>query len=122
MEFKCTCGHLVADETDGIPNKAKLVPDIEFETYSDKADAAIVDFITSIMDGRREEWMSRHFTEGYPTDLSNAEMLGDILDWIYLGQTKEVYQCDNCGRIWIEKDGVNMSFMPEGEGSKGILN
>jgi hypothetical protein len=119
MEFKCKCGHLIEDGED-LNYKAKLLPDIEFDAYTDQIDAQINEFIVMIMDGKREEWMESHFMEGYPRDLSNAQMLGDVLNWIYLGKTKEVFQCENCNRLWIEKNGVNLSFSPE-EGDAGSI-
>jgi hypothetical protein len=120
MEFKCKCGHLIEDGEDRA-YKAKLMPDLEFEAYSDQVDSQLNEFIDAMMNGKREEWMVNHFMEGYPKDLTNAQMLGDVLNWIYVGHNKEIFQCEKCSRLWIEKDGVNMSFMPEDDGSRNIL-
>jgi hypothetical protein len=119
MEFKCKCGHMIEDG-EGLSYKARLMPDVEFDAYNDQIDIQINEFITAIMDGKRQEWMDNHFMEGYPKDLTNAQMLGDVLNWIYTSGNKEIFQCTECSRLWIEKDGINVSFAPEGDG-KNIL-
>jgi len=119
----CVCGHVITDQTDNIPYKAKFIRDQDFGEYSDKYTDDISSFIEAVKDGRRNEWVKNYFSETYPTSISDSSIVFDIIsvqDRIFEG---DVYQCENCGRIKVQIQDKNLyaSFVPEDDNYKEIF-
>jgi len=72
MQFACTCGWTIRDQTDYLPHKAELVARQDLEDFLDDPQSTFV------------------------------------------ALTRTVYQCDQCGRLWVEdQSGKLKSFAPE---------
>jgi len=119
----CTCGHIITDQTNDIPYKAKFIRDQDFEGYTEKYSDDIASFIDAVKEGTRDEWIKQYFTETYPTNLSNSSIVFDIIS----SQTRifdgDLYQCENCGRIKVQVQDKNLfaSFLPEDDRYKAIF-
>jgi hypothetical protein len=119
----CRCGHVIVDQTDYLPYKGDIVPDQTFFEFLDKIDQAINDLLIATKDNKRAEWIKKHFLEMYPQDLSNIQMLGDIFSKYYFPLIKHIYQCEKCGRLWVQKDKTEqfIPFKPEDEKWESVL-
>lgn len=77
-KITCKCGHLINDQTDFIPYKGYVVPDMDCEKVN-----------------------------SYST---------------LMNFSKEIFECEKCGRILIERfHGTFAFFKPDEESTKGIL-
>lgn len=116
MKLSCECGHVIRDQTDNLPYKARFIRDQDDEVYH-TYDEHIADFIDAIQAGKRAQWIKNHFSDIYPTDISNAAVVNDIITNYELNYEGDMYQCENCGRILIQVEDKNLyaSFLPQDE-------
>lgn len=117
--LKCRCGHTIANTADNLAFAADIIPDQSFYEFSQRVSEMIDSLIEASKQGKRLEWIKSHFTcPPYPTDISESGMIHDLLtSQTYYDLNKTIYQCEKCGRIWIEElDGDRFySFKPEYE-------
>jgi hypothetical protein len=103
LRFACSCGTILRDQTDNLPNKAHVRPDELDHTY---ADAIAAD---------AERIARRH--RAAPTAKAE-DLLKDDLEM--LGMTgvqyeRSAYECDQCGRLYIALAGADAFavYVPE---------
>lgn len=120
----CPCGHIVRDQTDALPYKAMFLPDEDqeavFEAVIDRLEA----FMTARETGKQEEFLRTYLGEAYPKELDTKSILNDLLVAVILAARK-IYECENCGRVWIQKHAeldhnIYGSCLPEGA-IRGVL-
>lgn len=118
----CVCGHVIRDQTDDIPYKARFIRDQDYEGFYAYTDD-IAAFIAAIEAGQRTEWIRRYFSNSYPADLPNASIVSDIVSRYEVDYEGRLYQCENCGRIRIQVQDKNLfvSFAPEDEAGLNIF-
>jgi hypothetical protein len=124
----CECGNIISDTTDNIPYKGVIIRDQDIERVFDDGIANdINEFIEAISRGKREEWLREYFLSGYPfSEVSNLEVISDIISRRFIERKLDVYQCLSCGSIKIQNgSSSNMfdSFAGEKwlEGNESIL-
>ncbi|WP_224995121.1 hypothetical protein, partial [Cesiribacter sp. SM1] len=122
-KLRCKCDHVISDTTDNLPYKADLIPDQSFYTSLDRIEESIDSLIEATKRNERIMWIKNHFSEQYPKDLTDTQMIYDIITSKLFDLNKKVYQCENCGRIWIQKGHSDrfVSFTPENDEWKDIL-
>ena len=121
-KLKCKCGHIIVDQTDKLDYKGYILPDKLVDDVSTNLTDNIDSLINSLKNGKKSEWIKKHFSSSYPTDLKESSMIHDLLNVI--DKTQEIFECENCGRIAIEIGQTNRFefFRPESDNSKGIIN
>jgi hypothetical protein len=123
-KLRCKCGHVIADQTNDIPYKGYILPDIKTENVSEALSKYIDSLIDAIQSNKKLDWIEQNFSvPPYPTDLENSSMIHDLLTGKLVETTQDIFECENCGRIAIQIGQTNFYefFMPESEDSKGIL-
>ena len=75
------------------------------EAASDETNSAITDFLRAMAGGRKAEWVRDYFGESYPADLSDADVIDDIYTKVSHDKGRFVYQCPECGRLYVQKQG-----------------
>ncbi len=122
-KIRCKCGHSIVDQSNNLPYKAYFFRDSEDESYYDYIDE-ISGFIESIKNNTRDEWITNYFPGAYPLDEPDALVIADIITSKQRKFISEMYQCENCGRLLIQKGNENLFpvFKPEDENSKGLFN
>lgn len=121
----CNCGDTILDRADNLSYKADIIPDTGQDALFDRLDELIDSFVEAVKKNEKEGWMRHNnLTAPYPQDLSASSMINDLFYNHYLDKTKEIFQCENCGRILIQKSKTNqfISFRPETEDWKDVLN
>lgn len=98
MHFYCRCGYRISDTTDFISYKARIIADQDWDDFLDR----IVEAIESCETDREK-----------------------VVDDFYsntLGVEKAMYQCPDCGRIFIDGEGNSLySFGAEEPVKKDLL-
>lgn len=106
--FRCTCGHIISDVVGPNEVTGDILSDKSGDIFFDSVASVIDDFFAHFQTDRLSEWRTKHFNDLYPKDLSPGVMLHDALHSIYLGLRLAMMECDQCGRLWIQKAvGVN---------------
>lgn len=100
MKINCECGWVIPDITDGVPNKAYLIPDQDWETLWDSIDDAI---------------------ENPGSTPKEREARCMALRQLRLFRT--LWQCPGCGQLFIDDQKYELQlFVPRSpETSKSIL-
>lgn len=62
--------------------------------------------------GDRESWLRRHFLECYSRDLSNGSMFHDFVSSLLREFLDDVYECEACGRLWVQRPSTDNEFAP----------
>ena len=96
-QYTCTCGHTWSDITgkyDGyiVWQNFDLIDRIAGDTLS---------FASACTQGTREEWIADYFSHHYPSDLSNAEIVSDIVSRVTTEMAAGVFRCPQCQAIML---------------------
>ena len=101
MWIRCKCGNIIHDNTDRIPYKGYIISDNEYFKMLDLAD----EMIESPVKNREALAMT------FRTNIGS-----------YI-KIKNIYQCEQCGRILIEdKNNHYCSFSPDGNDNRKLLD
>ena len=121
MKLQCECGHLIVDQTDYLPYKARLAKDQDYN----RTWAAARDDLAELLAGddkKREAWVAERFP-GLST-ASAAAVLGAYFTRMQRAYMPLIYECQQCGRLMIERGpGTNtyVSFTPSSGRLEHIL-
>lgn len=121
----CKCGSTIVDQADNLNYKGDIIPDSGHEEIFDRLYDFIDTYVEAVEAGKKEDWMRVNgLTPPYPQDLRASSMINDLFFNFYLDKTKEIFQCENCGRILIQKANSQhyVSFKPETEEWKDMLH
>lgn len=121
MRFLCNCGHLIVDQTDDLPYKARVSRDkLEWNGQQAFAQTAAA-YLDACLKGQRELWLQERY--GGSIALTDEQVFLDLLSSVnehYLG----LYQCPKCSRLWLQNrhdlSGF-LGFAPE-DGKTGALD
>jgi hypothetical protein len=118
----CVCGHIIRDQTDNIPYKARFIRDQDYEQFYAYAED-IASFIEAIKIGQRAQWIEKYFSDSYPINTPDSHIVNDIVMKHELSFEGDLYQCEKCGRVKIQVQNKNLfaSFAPEDENFQNIF-
>lgn len=120
-KLKCICENIIIDQTDDLSYKAYFVRDQNIEKLFDAIDVIEL-YIKAIETNKREEWQ-RDFYKANMKILKDSNVVSDILTG-FRGKFESVmYQCENCGRLHIQRGDENefVLFKPEDSNGNDIL-
>ena len=107
-KFGCTCGNVISDVA--IPNEVTgfVLSDKSSDVFYSAISEVVGDFLKNFQSDSIEDWRAKHFNEIYPKDEPPGEMIHDVLTARLMDVTLAMFECDECGRLWIqESPGVN---------------
>lgn len=98
MKIGCTCGGIIVDQTDNLPNKAHIISDRDWHAFWVQI----------------EEAMKASEKHGYSTQL-----LDHIMD-----PSQKAWECQYCGRLFFAKDGSHTTdvFRPDDGQAKKVFD
>lgn len=71
----------------------------------------------------RARWLADRFGARYPADAADAEAVHDIMTGAALRVRRTVYECESCGRLWLQArpDGPRFcGYAPEAPGTSAL--
>lgn len=119
----CICGHVIVDQTDDLPYKAGLLRDKTEQAFWDGFLGEIKDFVVAAKPRDISALVAS--VGGEPAPGTQAvEDLVDRLGGIQARELSTVYECESCGRLWLEQyaGGGFISYAPEGDKYHAILS
>ena len=122
-KLRCFCGHVIVDQTDALPYKAIFIADENDEEFSQSTLSAIEKIVIAWKQGKLSELFGEKFAEVYPKDSELRSFLNDVLAVGYSEYSRTIYECEWCGRIWLQsrdRDEEFFPYLPEKE-ERGIL-
>lgn len=116
----CKCGHVITDQTDSLPYKASLLRDEVDNEFWDEVHRELKPLVKAA-ESEDNAVIASAFGELSPW-LSAAENLQDRISSLYTHRMSTVYECQNCGRLWVQQHdhGRFFSYVPE-EGAYGAI-
>lgn len=94
--IKCHCGNIIHDSTDYISYKGSIIPDQDENDYFDGIEKIIKS--------------------------DNPDKNSLVCDFLCEFSDKTIYQCTECGRLYIEDNNKLFCFKPENHNNTKILN
>lgn len=118
----CRCGHVIVDQTDSLPYKASLLRDEVENAFWEEVNHELKLLMTAAESGDKAV-IADAFGKFAPWG-NVADELESRISSLYIHRTLDVYECTNCGRLWVQKGTGNqfVSFVPEEGGYQAILS
>ena len=123
--MRCTCGHLIIDQTDDLPYKGEVFPDRGRERLWDAVASDVEEVVALAGPKERAEWVRKRFGLAHPADLSVAEIVTDCIHARRLGVSRTAFECQECGTLWIQTSPTSQRFQgysPHEGNARGILD
>lgn len=95
--IRCRCGYKIHDSADYLRYKGRIIADQDYFDYTDSV------------------------TEIIESECSDRKKLSVDFCCKFAGITKTVYQCPECGRLYIECENKLFCFSPENHTDKDVL-
>ncbi|EJM82137.1 hypothetical protein [Pseudomonas sp. GM60] len=117
----CKCGHVITDQTDSLPYKASLLRDEVENEFWDEVHCELKPLVEAAESGDKAA-IAEAFGKFAPWISATDELQGPISS-IYNHRMSTAYECQNCGRLWVQKDASDkfVSYVPEEEAYGAIL-
>jgi hypothetical protein len=115
-KMACLCGSVISNTACPCPTEGWILRDQDQQTYFDRASRDVAAFFAAVQSGRRDLWIAELFSTLYPTEVSDAEIVYDILTFHQQKLFLSIAECALCGRVWIQRDpSVNIycSYCPD---------
>ena len=121
-KFGCTCGNVIFDISDNSPFKACLLRNEVENAFWEEIHGEFKALIEAVESGEKAG-IANTFGESSPL----AKAIGGLerrLYGIHARRTSYVYECTDCGRLWVQKAAGNqfVSYVPEEGGYQAILS
>ncbi len=124
-KMRCKCGYVIIDQTDSLPYKAYFLPDQDVDDALYAPIGNVAGFIEARERGDEEGFLQKQGIK--KMGASPEQTLESSLDRLILDPRsvfqREMYECENCGRIWLEARSSGnewVSYLPESS-KRGIL-
>lgn len=106
----CDCGHVIVDQTDSLPYKGWLLADQDEGRFYERVMADLAALVRAVKEEKRDAWIAEHFLACYPRHSSDAELIHDYLSSALVDLMRAVYECEQCGTVWIERGDLRNRF------------
>ncbi|MEP0909694.1 hypothetical protein NDI45_02035 [Leptolyngbya sp. GB1-A1] len=117
----CTCGHIICDQSDSLPYKGRVLKDQDHEAVLEGIASDVASYIKSLLGKDKGEWIAQ---SPWLQGKENGAVIWDIMIQYCLKYPVALYECENCGRLWVQK-GVKsqdfVSYVPENPEIRAVL-
>jgi hypothetical protein len=108
-KFGCTCGHVIRDQTDNLPYKGQVLKDQDHEAFFAGTADTLVEYLAGVRSGDLAEWHSKWpFLRGK----TDEHVAWALLGWFWRKFKVDVYECEQCGRLWVQEGTESQRFIP----------
>jgi hypothetical protein len=119
----CACGNVIYDQTDDLPYKGKIIRDKHSGAEFEEMVGVVASYVQAAREGKSQDWLMRRDEEYAKLGLDDTSIIYDLISLFFLDNSLDIYQCDECGRIHIQKENNRfISFKPEPTDAQGLLN
>jgi hypothetical protein len=104
----CTCGNVIIDQTDDLPNKGRILKDQDKEKVFGEIASALAAYFAAFESGNLDEWLQQ-----YPwAREKNHEFVifGMVAEWCR-GFAVDIYECEACGRLLVQEKHLSQQFV-----------
>ncbi len=124
-KLRCLCDHIIVDQSDNLPYKAYFVPDEDIDNDVDLFVAQLTALLTAHERGEPKTSSHGQPENDYPLDEDTQDALYAAIGGMIYRSGRLVYECENCGRVWVQKHeeydkNVFACYVPEGK-ERGVF-
>jgi hypothetical protein len=115
-KFVCVCGHVISEVQYTSRVGSTMLSETSLAEVLSYAGRLLTDLREADKEGRRSDWINRHFNSEYPQDATDAEILEDSISRKINNLALCVVKCTSCGRLHVqESNGANeySSYVPD---------
>src|SRR5262245_26583639 len=123
-KMACSCGGIISNAAVPCPTEAWLLRDQDDEAYHEALARDIESFFEAVRTHQRNEWIARHFSSAHPVDLTDGDIVQDVLCLHERRTLLSVAECEQCGRLHVQREpGLNSyrSYAPDEGGYAAAL-
>ena len=123
-KMACLCGGTISNTLCPCPTEGWILRDQDQERYYEGTSKDIAAFFAAIQADRRNDWIAEYFSRQYPNEVSDEEIVYDIIAHHKRQMVLSVAECEQCGRLWVQRGpGVNeyRSYSPDEPGYAAVL-
>lgn len=123
MRIRCMCGNSITDQTDYLPYKAWFLPDEDTDLAVDYVMTDVQAFIEARERGDEDAYWQANGLPHWRQHTLADKLRNYVVATPNLHLGRAMYECDECGRIWMEARPGSpdlVSYQPE-SASRGIL-
>lgn len=105
--FRCRCGHIITDSTDRLPYKAYVRVDADGHDPVAALARMLGDFIEARSHGEQRAFLSTIYSPKWVDIVDQKDLVAifdDLIDEFWYRFERCLYECEECGRIWIQRD------------------
>lgn len=122
--LQCKCGYQILDQTDFLPYKGYIQKDQDADRFWLTLSEVLADFTQAHLTNSQQDWLQQHFGQSkkYPDTASVIYYIMMRYKHTYM---VDIYECENCGRVWIQKGPRSNNFIsynPDDDRLHPILN
>jgi hypothetical protein len=103
MKLLCPCSAEIRDQTDDLPYAAELIRDQDWEGFWGTLVRQAGDYAEAVHRGQRDAWIDEHLSPVFPKTDTDADVIAAVLSKLKLRYAIQVYECERCGRVLIER-------------------
>lgn len=107
----CLCGGIIRDNRVPCPTEAWILRDQDQEAFYHRVSQDVAGFYAAVHAGDRAKWLAENFSMGYPTDVSDEDVVHDILSSRSNAVMLSIAECDTCGRLWVQREPAGNSYL-----------
>lgn len=100
----CRCGYTIRDDADDFSYKGRVRKDQDADFFYERVTRKLALLVSATNAEQREDWISRNFLPGYPRDVDDEGMISDLLSGFEERFLVNLYECENCGRLWLQQE------------------
>lgn len=124
-KLACSCGQVIRDHGEPIAYKAALLRSAYSEKFFCWLAEETQSYIAAVQSDTTTQWL---LSKGYKNDyvalkLNHGQVLHDHIFSHYIGLTRDVYECEKCGRLQVEtsEDNRFVRYAPESGRNNAVL-
>jgi hypothetical protein len=108
-KFGCTCGHVILDQADNLPYKGQVLKDQDHEAFFAGIADALTEYLAGVRSGDLAEW---HRKWPFLREKTDNHVAWALLGWFWRNFKVDVYECEQCGRLWVQEGTESQRFIP----------
>ncbi len=135
----CVCGHVIRDQTDDLPYKARILADEDTQRPRELLAQAIIDLLEARRQGpdAERDYLIRFRVAFINDDEENAansvdkylnrtdliQVLDEVIFAFWTRYERQIYECEQCGRLYLPdptRRNHYLPYLPE-DGQRGVL-
>jgi hypothetical protein len=112
---------VIRDQTDNLPYKGQILKDQDWEPFFSGAARAMAEYLAGVRSGDLTEF---HREWPFLIGKTDEHVARTLLGLFWRKFAVEVYECEQCGRLWVQQGTESqrfIPFLPEGTPAERVL-